>query len=77
MSTSRRIAIQQYMKRHGIKISWVADSIGISEALLRYHIKKGMNDTGLLELFKGLMQAHATAILEDLIEIQDIESETH
>lgn len=58
------------MKRHGLKLCYVANGMGMDEGLLRYHIKRGLESPELIERFKALMKAHAQGIIEDLEEIQ-------
>ena len=71
MGIARTIAIKRYFKRHGIKTTWVAASIGMDEALLRYHINTGLNSPILVKKIKALIRAHAQALLDDLDEILD------
>lgn len=71
MGKARTIAIRSYMKRHGLKLCWVAAVLGMDEALLRYHINRGLDDGALVRDFKALMKARAKALVDDLDEIQD------
>lgn len=71
MGKARQIAITEYIKRHGLKICWVAGTLGMDEALFRYHLKQGMNDPVLVRNFKALMKARAAALVDDLSEIPD------
>lgn len=71
MGQARKIAIKGYMKRHGVKLCWVAACLGMDEALLRYHIAQGMNDPQMVRNFKALMRARAQALIDDLEEIQE------
>lgn len=66
---NRSIAVRRYIKRHGIKLSWVAASLGMTEALFRYYLRKGFKRDDLYVQFKQLMKAHAAAVVDDLSEL--------
>jgi hypothetical protein len=59
--------IKKYIKCHGLKICWIADSFGISEELLRYRLKDPTPE--FIALFVALIRAHAQAMVEDLKEL--------
>lgn len=64
------MAIKAYLKRHGLKLVYVANGMGMDEALLRYHLRRGFDNPELVERFKALMRAHARGVVEDLDEVQ-------
>jgi hypothetical protein len=64
------MAIRSYLKRHGLKLKYVANGMGMDESLLRYHLARGLDDPGLVERFKALMREHARGVLADLDEVQ-------
>ena len=72
MGTARTFAIKQYLKRHGLKLCWIANSLGMDEANFSYHLKRGLDNPRLVEQFHELMRAHAAAVVEDLQEIQPV-----
>lgn len=71
MGKARQIAINSFIKRYGLKLCWLAICLDMDEALLRYHIKAGLNDAVLIKKFKALIIARAAAMIADLEEIQD------
>jgi len=74
MGQARTLAIKSYIKRHGLKLCYIANGMGMDEGLLRYYIGKGLESPELVERFKALMKAHAEGVLEDLGEIQPPQS---
>ena len=64
------MAIRNYIRRHGLKLVYVANGLGMDEGLLRYHLKRGFDNPELVVKFKALMRAHAAGVLDDLDEIQ-------
>jgi hypothetical protein len=67
MSMAKKIAYQIYLKKHGIKIAWMAQELAISEELLRYHMARGFDKQDeLRDKFRAVLKAHAIALLEDL-----------
>jgi hypothetical protein len=70
MGQARTTAIRGYIKRHGLKLCYVANGMGMDEALLRYHLRTGFDNPELVERFKALMRAHARGVIEDLGEVQ-------
>lgn len=64
------MAVKSYLKRHGLKLCYVANGMGMDEGLLRYHLRRGFENPELVERFRALMRAHAAGILEDLDEVQ-------
>lgn len=63
------MAVKAYIKRHGLKLKYVANGMGMDESLLRYHLARGLNDPELVARFKALMAEHARGILADLDEV--------
>jgi len=70
MGYARKIAILQFIKRHGLKLCYIANGMGMDEALLRYHIQRGLESPELVSKFKSFIRAHAQGITLDLDEIQ-------
>jgi len=64
------MAVRAYIKRHGLKLVYVANGMGMDEGLLRYHLSRGLDSPELVERFKALMREHARGVLADLDEVQ-------
>jgi hypothetical protein len=70
------MAVRAFIKRHGLKLVYVANGMGMDEALLRYHLARGFDDPGLVERFRALMREHARGVLADLDEVRPPEKVT-
>lgn len=53
------------LHKHGIKTVWLAERVGISEALLRYHFKTGFPDERIKSRVAMALQKHCEDVLRD------------
>jgi len=70
-------AIKAFIARHGIKLCRVAAYLGMSEELLRYHIKRGLNSGNLRDQFRKYVITRAESMLDDLDSIPAKQDPAH
>ncbi len=67
MSMAKKIAFNNFLKKHGIKLAWMAGEMDMGEELLRYHMNRGfMGNPDLGAKFRNIIREHAIHLIRDL-----------